>query len=154
MLTDRAAAADSPRMDPVVLSAFLLAEAAAVTSLLLLRRSRRRASAASVQPAPSAVPDPPVVEALSPAFITTNSGRRYHLGCLTGDGGLRYAVWTARSHELVRLFDCTEAGWRAAWDLFQRVERDRSPEWIDLRGARRSRREWLNHREPSSPRPQ
>lgn len=110
MLTDRAAAADSPRMDPVVLSAFLLAEAAAVTSLLLLRRSRRRASAASVQPAPSAVPDPPVVEALSPAFITTNSGRRYHLGCLTGDGGLRYAVWTARSHELVRLFDCTEAG--------------------------------------------
>jgi hypothetical protein len=129
-------------MDPLLLGAFLLAEAAAVASLLLLRRSRSEEPEAPARP-PQVVPDPPIIDALSPVFITTHRGRRYHVGCLSGNGEMRYAIWTSRSHELVRLFDSNDAGWRAAWDFFQRVEKDRSAEWIDHRGARRSRREWL-----------
>lgn len=134
----------------MTLSGFVLAVTVATSSLALLRRSRTRAPAMG-QPQRSSIPDPPIVEAQSPVFITTNLGHRYHLGCLTGNGEIRYAIWTARSHELVRLFDSTEAGWRAAWDLFQRVERDRSAEWIDHRGARRSRREWLPAGQPRWP---
>jgi hypothetical protein len=129
-------------MDLMAMGGSVLAVTVATASLVLLRRSKTRAPATG-QPQPSGIPDPPIVEAQSPVFITTNRGRRYHLGCLTGNGEIRYAIWTARSHELVRLFESTESGWRAAWDLFQRVERDRNAEWIDHRGARRSRHEWL-----------
>jgi hypothetical protein len=142
--------ADRARMDLMVMGGFALAVAVALASLVLLRRSRSRAPEPA-QPKPSGIPDPPIVEAESPVFITTNRGSRYHLGCLTGNGEIRYAIWTARSHELVRLFESTETGWRAAWDLFQRVERDRSAEWIDHRGARRSRREWMPAGQPRWP---
>lgn len=134
----------------MVLLGFVLAVGTAATSLVLLRRARRAPAAVGPQQS-SGVPAPPIVEAQSPVFIATNLGRRYHLGCLTGNGEIRYAIWTARSHELVRLFDSTEAGWRAAWDLFQRVERDRRAEWIDHRGARRSRHEWLPVGQPRWP---
>ena len=137
-------------MDLTVLLGFVLAVAVATVSLHLLRRSRTQ-SPASAESQQSGIPDPPIVETQSPVFITTNLGRRYHLGCLTGNGEIRYAIWTARSHELVRLFESTETGWRAAWDLFQRVERDRSAEWIDHRGAKRSRHEWLPAGQPRWP---
>jgi hypothetical protein len=129
-------------MDPLVLGAFLITVAVAVASLALLRRSRTE-TPAPAEPTGSGVPDPPILDAMSPVFITTHTGRRYNIGCLTGNGQMRYAVWTARSHELVRLFDSSEAGWSAAWEFFERVERDRNAEWTDHRGARRSRREWI-----------
>jgi hypothetical protein len=129
-------------MDPLVLGAFLITLVVAVASLALLRRSRTEVADAPAGPS-ARVPDPPIVDAMSPAFITTHTGVRYNIGCLTGNGQMRYAVWTARSHELVRLFDSTQAGWSSAWEFFQRVERDRSAEWTDHRGARRSRSEWI-----------
>jgi hypothetical protein len=128
--------------DSMVVGAWGLTVAVAAISLLLLRRARAR-PAPPPNPSPKGIPDPPIVKSDSPVFITTHRGERYHLGALAGTTDPAYAVWTSRSHELVRLFDNTMEGWRAAWELFQRVEADDKSEWIDRRGARRSRREWL-----------
>jgi hypothetical protein len=131
----------------VAMVAMLVIVGVAATAIVLLRNATIERDRL-LEVAERVRPDPPTVAVRSPVFVATASGRRYHLGCTVGDedGEVRYAIWTTRSHRVVAVFDPTDEGWTAAWDLYLRVEHDTSPAWVDHRGARRSRREWTGRR--------
>jgi hypothetical protein len=128
-------------MHPAAAVGMLAIVVIAAAAILLLHRATLE-KAQLLDGARTARPDPPSVQIRSPAFVATNSGGRYHIGCIVGEDGYEYGLWTTRSHRVVRTFEPTETGWTEAWTLFVRLERDEAPSWIDHRGAPRSRREW------------
>ena len=129
------------------LLAVLLLAGVASTALIQLRSANRARDLlqSHARQGPHLPPPPPVVEVLSPAFVATMTGPRYHLGCIIDEHSFVYGIWTTRSHTVVRVFEPNEAGWREAWDVHRVLESDPTPAWLDHRGAPRSRREWSHH---------